>query len=199
MESLGSGLPANRYDQIRILFVDDEPLVLEGLRRSVHKEYTADLAAGPEEGLAKLRSTGPYAVVVSDMRMPAMDGAEFLATVHAISPDSIRVMLTGCGDLESAKRAVNEGRVFRFLTKPVTCEQILTALVVFLLVAPVSTWADDDNATPPVQTSGSVSYMTGGVGEEEREAMFAATKNYTLKVVFALKQQAERLSKGRAP
>jgi DNA-binding NtrC family response regulator len=112
----------------RILFVDDEPLVLEGLRRSVYKEFVADLAVGPEEGLAKLRSSGPYAVVVSDMRMPAMDGAEFLATVHAISPDSIRVMLTGCGDLESAKRAVNEGRVFQFLTKPVTSAQILAAL-----------------------------------------------------------------------
>jgi response regulator RpfG family c-di-GMP phosphodiesterase len=73
---------------------------------------------GPDEGLAKLRSAGPHAVVVSDMRMPAMDGAEFLATVHAISPDTIRVMLTGCGDFESAKRAVNEGRVFRFSPSP---------------------------------------------------------------------------------
>jgi DNA-binding NtrC family response regulator len=82
-------------EQVRILFVDDEPLVLEGLRRSVDREFLVDLASGAEEGLAKLRSAGPYAVVVSDMRMSSMDGAEFLATVGAVSPDSVRVMLGG--------------------------------------------------------------------------------------------------------
>jgi putative nucleotidyltransferase with HDIG domain len=122
-----SGSKANQRPA-RILFVDDEPLVLEGLRRSVHKEFSADLAVGPEEGLTRLRSSGPYAVVVSDMRMPHMDGAEFLATVSAIAPDSVRVILTGCGDVETAKRAVNEGRIFQFLTKPVTAGQILVAL-----------------------------------------------------------------------
>ena len=108
--------------------MDDEPLVLEGLRRSVYKEFSADLAVGPAEGLTRLRNSGPYAVVVSDMRMPNMDGAEFLATVNAIASDSVRVILTGCGDVETAKRAVNEGRIFQFLTKPVTTEQILAAL-----------------------------------------------------------------------
>jgi CheY-like chemotaxis protein len=73
-------------ESTRILFVDDEPLVLEGLRRSVYREFVADLDVGPEEGLAKLRSSGPYAVVVSDMRMPAMDGAEFLATCMPFLP-----------------------------------------------------------------------------------------------------------------
>ena len=56
--------------------MDDEPLVLAGLRRSVYTEFAADLAGGPEEGLAKLKKDGPYPVVVSDMRMPAMDGAD---------------------------------------------------------------------------------------------------------------------------
>jgi putative nucleotidyltransferase with HDIG domain len=102
--------------------------VLEGLRRSVHKEFLADLAGGPDEGLEKLRRAGPYAVVVSDMHMPGMDGVEFLATVRILSPDSIRVMLTGDGELEVAMRAVNEGSIFRFLLKPANPEQILTAL-----------------------------------------------------------------------
>ena len=118
----------NRCHPARILLVDDEPLVLEGLRRSVHTEFVADLAVGAEEGLAKLKKDGPYLVVISDMRMPGMDGAEFLAAVRTISPDSIRVMLTGCNDMETAVRAVNEGQIFRFLTKPVAAKTLLTTL-----------------------------------------------------------------------
>jgi putative nucleotidyltransferase with HDIG domain len=112
----------------RVLLVDDEPLVLEGLRRSISTEFVADLAGGPEVGLEKLRKNGPYPVVVSDMRMPGMDGAEFLATVRTISPDSIRVMPTGHNDMEAAARAVNEGMIFRFLTKPVTTRKLLFTL-----------------------------------------------------------------------
>ena len=73
-------------DEARVLFVDDEPSVLEGLRRAVYTEFVADLAVGAEEGLAKLRSFGPYPIVVSDMRMPGMGGAEFLAAYRNISP-----------------------------------------------------------------------------------------------------------------
>jgi putative nucleotidyltransferase with HDIG domain len=112
----------------RVLLVDDEPLVLEGLRRSIYTEFVADLADGPEVGLEKLRKDGPYPVVVSDMRMPGMDGAQFLAAVRTISPDSIRVMLTGHNDMEAAARAVNEGMIFRFLTKPVTTNKLLVTL-----------------------------------------------------------------------
>ncbi len=115
-------------DRARVLFVDDEPLVLEGLRRAVHSEFVADLANGPEEGLAKLRDAGPYPIVVSDMRMPGMDGAEFLAAARNISPASIRVMLTGFADVDAAGRAVNEGQIFRFLTKPVTRENLVATL-----------------------------------------------------------------------
>lgn len=112
----------------RVLFVDDEPLVLEGLQRSVRHEFAAEFAAGPEQGLEKLRRNGPYPVVVSDMRMPGMDGAEFLATVHKLFPDTVRVMLTGLSGIEAAMRAVNEGRVFRFLSKPVEPQAILETL-----------------------------------------------------------------------
>jgi response regulator RpfG family c-di-GMP phosphodiesterase len=117
-----------RNDKPRIRFVDDEPLALEGLSRSVHREFKADLADGPEAGLAKVKNDGPYSVVVSDMRMPVMDGAEFLSRVRSLAPDSIRVMLTGCADSEAAMRAVNEGRIFRFLNKPVTAEDLALTL-----------------------------------------------------------------------
>jgi len=112
----------------RVLLVDDEPLVLEGLRRSISTEFVADLAEGPEVALEKLRQDGPYPVVVSDMRMPGMDGAEFLATVRTLSPDSVRVMLTGHNDMDAAARAVNEGMIFRFLMKPVTTRKLLVTL-----------------------------------------------------------------------
>jgi putative two-component system response regulator len=123
-----TSLATGRDDHARVLFVDDEPMVLEGLRRTVYREFVADLAEGSEEGLAKLRNDGPYPVVVSDMRMPGMDGAKFLAKVRTISPDSVRVMLTGYNDIEAAKRAVNEGQIFRFLTKPVTADTLLLTL-----------------------------------------------------------------------
>ena len=124
----GTSLGIDGCHPARVLFVDDEPLVLEGLRRTVYTEFLADLAGGPEEGLAKVKKHGPYPVVVSDMRMPGMDGAKFLAIVRTISPDSIRVMLTGYNDIEAAVKAVNEGQIFRFLTKPVPPKTLLDTL-----------------------------------------------------------------------
>jgi response regulator RpfG family c-di-GMP phosphodiesterase len=117
-----------RNHKPRILFVDDDPLALEGLSRSVYRDFKADLAEGPEEGLEKIKNDGPYIVVISDMRMPVMDGAEFLSRVRTLAPDSIRVMLTGYADTEAAMRAVNEGRIFRFLNKPVTAEDLTLTL-----------------------------------------------------------------------
>lgn len=112
----------------RVLFVDDEPFVLQGIRRALHGQFEADTAEGPEQGLAKLNEA-PYAVVVSDMRMPGMDGAEFLSRVRTLAPDTVRVMLTGYADVESAMRAVNEGRIFRFLNKPVSSEELSQTLM----------------------------------------------------------------------
>ena len=117
-----------RNHKPRILFVDDDPLALEGLSRSVYREFKADLAEGPEAGLEKVKNDGPYIVVISDMRMPVMDGAEFFSRVRILAPDSIRVMLTGYADSEAAMRAVNEGRIFRFLNKPVAAEDLTLTL-----------------------------------------------------------------------
>jgi FixJ family two-component response regulator len=105
----------------KILFVDDEPAALDGYRRLLHRSFDVDTAVGAAEGLAKIAESGPYAVVVSDMRMPDMDGAAFLALVREVAPDSVRIAITGHADLETAGRAINEGSIFRFLTKP--CEK----------------------------------------------------------------------------
>lgn len=105
----------------RILFVDDEPPVLDGYKRILHRDFEVETAVGGEQGLASIRDRGPYSVVISDMRMPGMNGAQFLAQVRQITPDTVRMLLTGYTDLDAAMLAVNEGNIFRFLTKP--CEK----------------------------------------------------------------------------
>lgn len=112
----------------KILFVDDEPSVLDGFTRLLHHEFSMVTAAGPEQGLITLQQTGPYAVVVSDMRMPVMSGAQFLAKVRELSPDTVRIALTGYADIETSMHAVNEGNIFRFLTKPCPKGVLATAL-----------------------------------------------------------------------
>jgi response regulator RpfG family c-di-GMP phosphodiesterase len=102
----------------KVLLVDDEQRVLEGLRRTLQPDFQVEIARGPEEGLDVMTESGPFAVVVSDLRMPMMDGVQFLSRVKAISPDSIRVMLTCQADINAAIASVNEGAIFRFLTKP---------------------------------------------------------------------------------
>jgi ActR/RegA family two-component response regulator len=122
----------------KILFVDDESAVLDGFKRMLHRDFKVDTAVGGEQGLATIREQGPYAVVVSDMRMPDMNGAQFLARVRGSVPDTIRMLLTGYTDLDAAMHAVNEGNIFRFLTKPcekeVLAKALTTGLVQYRLV-----------------------------------------------------------------
>jgi CheY-like chemotaxis protein len=121
------------------LFVDDEPRVLDGIRRQLRNRFQVTTADDPEKGLSTLESEGPFAVVVSDMRMPRMNGAQFLARVREQSPDTIRMILSGQSDLDAAIDAVNNGSIFRFLTKPVSPESLAqtlqTGLDQFRLVA----------------------------------------------------------------
>jgi len=102
----------------KILFVDDEPAVLDGYKRMLYRDFDVQTAEGGDLGLEKIHQSGPYAVVVSDMRMPGMSGAQFLTRVRETSADTVRMLLTGYADINSAIEAVNEGNVFRFLTKP---------------------------------------------------------------------------------
>jgi response regulator RpfG family c-di-GMP phosphodiesterase len=117
----------------RILLVDDELAILEGYQRLLRREFQTDIAVGGPAALAAIQKEGPYAVVVSDMRMPEMDGAQLLAKVKAMSPDTIRVMLTGAADMQTAVSAVNEGSIFRFLTKPCTKETLAKTLTAGLV------------------------------------------------------------------
>ncbi|MEM9193060.1 MAG: response regulator [Myxococcota bacterium] len=115
-----------RKDKPKILCVDDEPAVLEGLELHLRRKYQVDTAEGGSAGLACL-SKASYAVVVSDMRMPEMNGAQFLTRVKELAPTTVRMLLTGQTDIESATAAVNEGQIFRFLTKPCPPDRLLEA------------------------------------------------------------------------
>jgi response regulator RpfG family c-di-GMP phosphodiesterase len=102
----------------RVLFVDDEPHVLDSIQRTLRGHFDVSTAVGAELGMAMIRASDPFAVVVSDLRMPGTDGIRFLTSVRRASPDSVRILLTGHADVEGAIKAVNDGQVFRFLRKP---------------------------------------------------------------------------------
>ena len=93
----------------RILFVDDDPNLLAAFQRSFRKQYSFDTALGGAEALELVRSKGPYALALVDMRMPGMDGVELLENIRRISPDTVRMMLTGNADQQTAADAVNPG------------------------------------------------------------------------------------------
>lgn len=112
----------------KILLVDDDQNVLSGYRRALRNEFLVETADGGEAGLRALQADGPFAVVVSDLRMPGMDGNQFLRQVRTAFPDTVRMMLTGQADLQSASEAVNEGNIFRFLFKPCSQDVLTKAL-----------------------------------------------------------------------
>ena len=111
----------------RVLCVDDEPAVLEGLGLHLRRHYELATATSGAAGLEQLEKGPPVAVVLSDMRMPGMDGAAFLTRVRGLVPDTVRMLLTGHADVESSVAAVNEGQIFRYLTKPCPAPTLLAA------------------------------------------------------------------------
>lgn len=114
--------------RIKVLCVDDEKAVLDGLALNLRRRYEVLLAQSGADGLKLLEQSGPIAVVMSDMRMPGMDGAAFLARARQVQPDTVRLLLTGQADMSSAIAAINEGQIFRFLTKPCPPPTILAAI-----------------------------------------------------------------------
>lgn len=114
--------------ETRILCVDDEPQVLEGLALHLQRRYDVVSATSGAQGLEVLHKDKSIGVVMSDMRMPGMDGAVFLRATRDVVPDAVRILLTGQTALDSAIAAVNEGQIFRFLTKPCAPAALLAAV-----------------------------------------------------------------------
>jgi len=104
--------------QHTILIVDDEPTITAVLRDALSREPYVILSAGCAEEALPILDRKEVDVVISDEKMPGMSGTEFLAVVRKKYPDSIRIILTGHASLESAVRAINEGEIYRFFTKP---------------------------------------------------------------------------------
>lgn len=102
----------------KVLLVDDEPSVLAAYRRHLQGRFDVTTCAEPELALELLGREGPFGVVVSDYRMPRMNGVELLSEAQRQHPDVTRVMLTGQADYQATLAAINEGHIFRFLTKP---------------------------------------------------------------------------------
>lgn len=111
-----------------ILFIDDEKNVLAAIHRQLRKDFNILPALSGEEGLRAVEKYKP-AVVVCDMRMPGMDGASTLAEIERLSPDTVRLMLTGNADQETAVSAINRGKIFRFLNKPCPENMLRQALI----------------------------------------------------------------------
>jgi response regulator RpfG family c-di-GMP phosphodiesterase len=112
----------------KILCVDDDPNLLAGIQRNLRKQFELEIAIGGEAALLVMEQSGPYAVVVADMQMPGMNGVELLKQIEERWPETVRVMLTGNADQNTAVQAVNEGHVFRFLNKPCPPETLGWAL-----------------------------------------------------------------------
>ena len=112
----------------KVLLVDDEPNVLNGYRRHLRKHFDIDIAESGAEALKMVESKGPYAVVVSDMKMPEMNGLQLLSQLREQSPATIRVMLTGNADQQTAVDAVNQGNIFQFLNKPCSPDILMQTL-----------------------------------------------------------------------
>lgn len=111
-------VPAPSTEPHTLLFVDDEESILNALRRLFYKEKHRILITPSAQEALKLIEAEPVALVISDHRMPEMEGTKLLLRMREIKPDTVRIMLTGYADMNAALEAINESRVYRFISKP---------------------------------------------------------------------------------
>jgi len=118
----------NGHSWPRVLIVDDDSLLLDALKRQLRSRFDVTTATGAKEAIELVTTQGPFAVIVSDLRMPGMDGVTLLYLLRQAAPDTIRIMLTGKADMEAASSAVNEGNIFRLLLKPCPTIALIRAI-----------------------------------------------------------------------
>ncbi|MBI1933842.1 MAG: response regulator [Ignavibacteriales bacterium] len=112
----------------KILLVDDEEHILAGFKRNLRTQFDVFTAQSAKTALNLIHNDGPFSVIVSDFNMPEMNGIKFLSTAKEIAPDTVRMMLSGYTDLATTIEAVNEGNIFRILTKPCSPEKLISTL-----------------------------------------------------------------------
>lgn len=113
----------------KVLCVDDDPAITDGYQRALRKRVSIETANSGDQALQMLADAGPYAVIVSDLKMPGMDGVQLLAKAREVAPETVRMLLTGFADLQTAVAAVEQGNVFRLLTKPCSPDELAAALL----------------------------------------------------------------------
>ena len=115
-------------DKFKLLVVDDEVLIRKALVRALRAEPIEILESENAESALKLLATTPVGMVIADYKMPGMDGLELLRVIREHYPDTVRIMLTGHGDMETVVQALNQGDIFRFFTKPWNHEELLQSV-----------------------------------------------------------------------
>ena len=115
-------------EKIKILCVDDDESILRGYKLNLRKEFDVHLAKGGESGVEIFKKVGGFSVVLSDMRMPGMNGSEMLSKINQLDPNIVNILITGHADFDLAKDAVNSGKVFKILTKPCSTDELLRTL-----------------------------------------------------------------------
>jgi response regulator RpfG family c-di-GMP phosphodiesterase len=113
----------------KVLVVDDDPEILKTYKKQFSAVVDIQTAEEPWLALEIIKRSGPFAVLVSDFKLPGMNGLELIAEAEKIAPDTVKILLTGYADLELATKAINEGRVFRFLTKPCPHKDMASAFI----------------------------------------------------------------------
>ncbi len=111
----------------KVLIVDDEPKILAAIKRNL-RSMKVETAGNGQEALDILKGNPDFTVVVSDLHMPGINGIELFSHISESHPDTVRILLTGDSDFSHAVEAVNQGQVFRFLTKPCPAETLKTAI-----------------------------------------------------------------------
>ncbi|MGB0370642.1 MAG: HD domain-containing phosphohydrolase [Opitutales bacterium] len=114
--------------KIRILIVDDEEKLLRALKRTLNKLWDITIESDPVLAAEKLKHDHGFSVIMTDYRMPGMNGVELLRSARKSCPDTTRVMLTGYADLEATLSAINDGSVFRIITKPCDRDTVVDCL-----------------------------------------------------------------------
>jgi CheY-like chemotaxis protein len=115
-------------NDLRVLIVDDEKSILSALERGLEEDFTITCSQSATEAIEILKQSRDFAVVVTDMRMPEVDGLQFIQRAREVAPDCVYIMLTGNQDLKTVVQATNDGHVFRYLTKPCPLDELSTAL-----------------------------------------------------------------------
>ncbi len=110
----------------RILLVDDEKNILEAYKRNLNDEFDLTIADSGMSAIELIKNSDAFHVIVSDYKMPKMNGVELLEKVRGISPETIQIMLTGQAEMDAVIDLINKGKIFRFLTKPCTTEDLIS-------------------------------------------------------------------------